>query len=208
MQREASVPAARVQAAARLASFDHRRIALDGHRAAAVAVALCTDARGEACFLLTRRARKLRTHSGQWALPGGRIDAGESAAQAALREFHEELGLELEPDAVLGLLDDYATRSGFVMTPVVVWAGEQPVLEPNPDEVAKAYVVPLVDLDRPDAPRFVTIPESDRPVVQMPLLGALIHAPTAAILFQLREVVVHGRPTRVAHLEQPVFAWK
>jgi 8-oxo-dGTP pyrophosphatase MutT (NUDIX family) len=191
-----------------LASFDRRRISLDGHRAAAVAIALCTDARDDTCFLLTRRARKLRTHSGQWALPGGRTDAGESASQAARRELHEELGLALGPDAVLGLLDDYATRSGFVMTPVVVWAGEEPVLTPNPDEVAKAYVVPLAELDRPDAPRFVTIPESDRPVVQMPLLDNLIHAPTAAILLQLREVVVHGRPTRVAHLEQPVFAWK
>ena len=116
--------------------------------------------------------------------------------------------MTVQNDAVLGLLDDYATRSGFVMTPVVVWAGEQPVLVPNPDEVAKAYVVPLAELDRPDAPRFVTIPESDRPVVQMPLLGNLIHAPTAAILLQLREVVVHGRSTRVAHYEQPVFAWK
>jgi 8-oxo-dGTP pyrophosphatase MutT (NUDIX family) len=208
MQQEASFQAARVQATARLASFDRRRIVLDGHRAAAVAVALCTDASGDPCFLLTRRARKLRTHSGQWALPGGRIDAGESAAHAARRELHEELGLALGDDAVLGLLDDYATRSGFVMTPVVVWAGEQPVLAPNPDEVAKAYVVPLAELDRPDAPRFVTIPESDRPVVQMPLLGNLIHAPTAAILLQLREVVVHGRSTRVAHYEQPVFAWK
>jgi hypothetical protein len=109
---------------------------------------------------------------------------------------------------VLGLLDDYETRSGFVITPVVVWAGDAPRLEPNPAEVARAYVVPLAELDQPGTPRFITIPESDRPVVQMPLLGGVVHAPTAAVLYQLREVVLHGRPTRVDHLEQPVFAWR
>jgi hypothetical protein len=108
----------------------------------------------------------------------------------------------------LGRLDDYQTRSGYVISPVVVWAGDNPTLIPNPDEVARAYMVPLSELDRPDAPRFVTIPESSRPVVQMPLLGHLIHAPTAAVLYQLREVVLHGRHTRVADLEQPVFAWR
>jgi len=57
-------------------------------------------------------------------------------------------------------------------------------------------------------PILVTIPESERPVIQMPLLGTLIHAPTAAVLYQLREVVLHGRATRVDHFEQPVWAWR
>jgi 8-oxo-dGTP pyrophosphatase MutT (NUDIX family) len=192
----------------RLAAFP--RVALDtgGHRPAAVAAALCTNAAGEISFLLTRRAPKLRAHAGQWALPGGRIDEGETAIDGALRELHEELGLRVAPPEVLGLLDDYQTRSGFVITPVVVWAGHDPLVVPNPAEVAASYVIPLAELDQPDAPRFVTIPESDRPVVQMPLMGTLIHAPTAAVLYQLREVVLHGRATRVSHLEQPVFAWR
>ena len=108
---------------------------------------------------------------------------------------------------MLGLLDDYPTRSGFVITPVVVWGGDDVELRPNAEEVAGVYRVPLADLDRPDVPRLVTIPESDRPVIQVPILSSLVHAPTAAVIYQLREVVVHGRPTRVAHFEQPVWAW-
>ena len=68
--------------------------------------------------------------------------------------------------------------------------------------------MPLAELERPDVPRLRQIPESERPVISVPLLGTHIHAPTAAILFQLREVALHGRATRVAHFEQPVFAWR
>jgi hypothetical protein len=109
---------------------------------------------------------------------------------------------------VLGLLDDYPTRSGFVITPVVVWAAVAPALAPNPAEVASIHRVPLADLDGPDVPRLVSIPESERPVIQVPILSTLVHAPTAAVIYQLREVVVHGRPTRVAHFEQPTWAWR
>jgi 8-oxo-dGTP pyrophosphatase MutT (NUDIX family) len=198
----------RAEIRARVGAF--ARIAVDAspHRPAAVAATLCTNDEGVDCFLITRRASKLRDHAGQWALPGGRIDEGESPQDAARRELHEELGLHVGADAVVGLLDDYETRSGFVITPVVVWAGDAPRLEPNPAEVARAYVVPLSELDQPGSPRFITIPQSDRPVVQLPLLGGVVHAPTAAVLYQLREVVLHGRPTRVDHLEQPVFAWR
>jgi 8-oxo-dGTP pyrophosphatase MutT (NUDIX family) len=163
---------------------------------------------GAACFLLTRRAATLRAHARQWALPGGRMDAGESAVAAPLRELEEEIGLALSPDAVLGLLDDYPTRSGFVLTPVILWSDEADALQPNPEEVSAVYRVPLADLDHPGVPRFVTIPESDRPVIQIPLLDTLVHAPTAAVLYQVREVVVHGRATRVAHFEQPTWAWR
>ena len=192
----------------RLSAFPRLAVEPTGHRPAAVAVTLCTNPDGDPCFLLTRRAPKLRAHAGQWALPGGRIDDGETPEAGALRELHEELGLYVPAADVLGLLDDYQTRSGFVITPVVVWAGHDPELVPNPAEVAASFVIPLTELDRPDAPRFITIPESDRPVVQMPLLDHVIHAPTAAVLYQLREVVLHGRATRVNHLEQPVFAWR
>jgi len=199
--------ALRERARAHLAAFERRTLAPDGRRPAAVAVVLVPDDEGRGCFLLTRRAAGLRAHARQWALPGGRIDPGESAERAALRELQEELGLVREPGSVLGLLDDYGTRSGFVITPVVVWGEGDAALRPNPDEVAGVYRVPLADLDRPDVPRLVTIPESDRPVIQVPILSTLVHAPTAAVIYQLREVVVHGRPTRVAHFEQPVWAW-
>jgi 8-oxo-dGTP pyrophosphatase MutT (NUDIX family) len=179
-----------------------------GLRRAAVALALLPDPAGLPSFLLTRRAARLRSHKGQWALPGGRLDAGETPETAALRELSEEVGLQLDPEAVLGPLDDYPTRSGYCITPVVVWAGEAARLEPNPDEVAAVYHVPLLELERPDVPQLRSIPESDRPVITVPLLGTHIHAPTAAILYQLREVALRGERTRVAHFEQPVFAWK
>ncbi len=199
--------ALRERARANLAGFERRALAPDGRRPAAVAVVLLGDDEGRACFLLTRRAATLRAHARQWALPGGRIDPGESAERAALRELEEEVGLARDAAAVLGLLDDYGTRSGFIITPVVVWGGARVELTANPDEVASVHRVPLADLDSPEVPRLVTIPESDRPVIQVPILSSLIHAPTAAVLYQLREVVVHGRPTRVAHFEQPVWAW-
>jgi len=199
--------ASRARARANLAAFERRSLARDGRRPAAVALVLLDDDEGRACFLLTRRAASLRAHARQWALPGGRIDPGESADRAALRELREEVGLERDEPTVLGLLDDYGTRSGFIITPVVVWGGSGAALVANPAEVASVHRVPLADLDRPDVPRLVTIPESDRPVIQVPLLSTLVHAPTAAVLYQVREVVVHGRPTRVAHFEQPVWAW-
>ena len=68
--------------------------------------------------------------------------------------------------------------------------------------------LPLAELERPDVPRVRSIPESDRPVLSIPLLGAHIHAPTAAILYQLRQVALRGGATRVAHYEQPTFAWR
>ncbi|HEV2054298.1 MAG TPA: CoA pyrophosphatase [Methylomirabilota bacterium] len=196
------------RARANLAAFDRRAAALEGRKAAAVAVVLLPDQEGRGCFLLTKRAPTLRAHTGQWALPGGRMDAGESPEGAALRELDEEVGLKLGAGTALGLLDDYPTRSGFVITPVVFWADDPGALSPNPAEVARVHLVPLEDLDAPDVPRFVSIPESDRPVIQLPILGSLIHAPTAAVIYQMREVVSHGRPTRVDHLEQPVWAWR
>lgn len=200
--------ALRGKARANLAAFERRAIGVDGRKAAAVAVVLLADEEGRGCFLLTKRAPTLRAHKGQWALPGGRMDAGESAPAAALRELEEELGLRLGEGTALGLLDDYPTRSGFVITPVVFWAEAPGPLTPNPAEVAHVHLVPLEQLDLPDVPRFISIPESDRPVIQVPLLGSLIHAPTAAVIYQMREVVSHGRPTRVDHFEQPVWAWR
>jgi 8-oxo-dGTP pyrophosphatase MutT (NUDIX family) len=200
--------ALRTLARERLTAFERQAHPLEGRRAAAVAVTLVADAEGRPCFVLTRRTTRLRRHSGQWALPGGRLDAGESAEAGALRELAEEVGLTLPPASVLGLLDDYPTRSGYVITPVVVWAGDPVELLPDPHEVAEIHRVPLADLLHRDVPRLRRIPESDRPVISIPLGMADVHAPTAAIVYQLREVVVRGEATRVAHFEQPVFAWR
>jgi len=179
-----------------------------GLKRAAVCVILTDGGEGGAALVLTLRSEHLSAHSGQFALPGGRVDAGESAVDAALREAHEEIGLELAPNAILGWLDDYPTRSGYVITPIVVWSPNDAAMSANPAEVAAIYRVPLDELCRPGSPEFVAIPESDQPVIRYPLLGTLIHAPTAAVIYQFMEVGVHGRATRVAHLEQPVWAWR
>lgn len=166
-----------------------------------------TGVAGGAAFILCRRASRLNKHAGQWALPGGRLDPGETAIDAALRELDEELGMRLDVPDVIGLLDDYPTRSGYVITPIVLWAGTNDELAPSPDEVVAAYRIGLHAL-RDGETRFVSIPESDRPVVQVPLGGDLIHAPTGAVIYQFRQVGMFGNlGERVDHLEQPVFAW-
>jgi 8-oxo-dGTP pyrophosphatase MutT (NUDIX family) len=198
----------RARIGSNLASFE-RQIQPDPTlRPAAVALVITANEDNEACFLITRRSARLRHHSRQFALPGGRLDGDETVIEAAIRETHEEIGLRVTPADVLGQLDDFPTRSGFRMSPIVVWAEPGQLLRPNPDEVEQLFVVPLADLDKPEVPVLREIPESDRPVLSIPILDTLVHSPTAAILYQLREVALAGRHTRVAHFEQPVFAWK
>ena len=207
---------------ARLAPHAVEAIAPQGRRRAAVAL-VCTEAGHgaglpglpahadwccDAALLLTRRASTLRAHAGQWALPGGRIDAGETPEQAALRELHEELGLLLPAEAVLGRLDDYATRSGYVITPVLVWGGAAQALQPNPAEVAGVHRLPVAELLRADAPILNQVRGAPQPVLRMPLGSAWVAAPTAAFLYQFREWLWLGRGTRVAHFDQPRFAWR
>ena len=177
-------------------------------RAAAVAFVVLRGEAGEPSFILTRRASKLRNHGGQWALPGGSLESGESVVDAALRELEEEVGVSAASCEVLGLLDDYPTRSGFVITPVVVWSTHGGPLREDPSEVAAAYKVPLSDLGGKGFPTLRRIPESERPVLSVPLMDTLIHAPTAAVIYQFKEVAILGRATRVSHFEQPVFAWR
>lgn len=175
---------------------------------AAVALTIAADDNGQSSFLLTRRASKMRAHAGQWALPGGRLDPGEDAVDAALRELQEEIGLMCNRTEVLGLLDDYETRSGYVITPVVVWSPDHALFRPNEDEVESLHHVPLAELERDDAPEIMSIPESDRPILRMPIGDNGINTPTAAFLYQFREVCLHGRHTRVDGYDQPVFAWR
>jgi len=159
-------------------------------------------------LILTRRSAKLRNHAGQWAFPGGRLDQGETPTQTALREMHEEICLDLDVDRVLGRLDDFVTRSGFVMTPIVVWGGVGLNAEPNPDEVASIHRIPLSEFLREDAPLLDEVAGSEHPVLRMPVGTDYIAAPTAALIYQFREVCLLGRHTRVAHYEQPEFAWR
>ena len=203
-----------------LGALEIRRADPGTHRIAAVAVAVADEGEGarlegiadpagwsrEAALILTRRASDLRDHPGQWALPGGRVDAGESAEETALRELAEEVGLVLDAGAVLGRLDDYVTRSGFAITPVVVWAGTARTLAANPAEVASIHRIPVHEFMRTDAPLLDRIADSEHPVLRMPVGTTWIAAPTAAVLYQFRELCIAGRPTRVGHFEQPLFA--
>ncbi len=203
-------PALRAHLAANLARHDRlaEEIGIRRHAAVALVVVEGEGDPGEPALLLTRRAAGLRAHAGQWALPGGRIDDGESPLDAARRELWEEIGLEAAPSDLLGTLDDYPTRSGYVISPFVFWGGDNPQVRPHAGEVGSVHRVSLRELCRPDSPRFVTIPESDRPVVQVPVGDDLIHAPTGAVLLQFRRVAIEGTSERVACYEQPVFAWR
>ena len=191
-----------------IGAFPARTLPINRLTATAVALVIVEED-GELAVLLTRRTSSLRTHSGQWALPGGRLDAGESAEDAALRELQEEINLRLPRNAIMGRLDDYITRSGYRITPVVLWPGEESNhLKPNPDEVASIHTVSFKELANPSAPQFDEIPESDRKVLSMRLSIDQIYAPTAAFLYQFREVGILGKSTRVLHYDQPRFAWK
>ena len=204
-------PDLREAIARNLAGFSLRRIEDDRLRQAAVAlVVVAAEAGDHACLLLTLRPRTIKRHSGQYALPGGRLDPGETPQQAALRELEEELGLVLDGGRVLGCLDDYPTRSGFRITPVVAWGKTGKALRPDPDEVAKVFRIPLDELVRPEIPHLHDVPDGEQPVLSAPIptLGGHVYAPTAAILYQFREVALEGRATRVSHFGQPRFAWR
>lgn len=211
---------------ARLAEFSVRKASVDEAHHAAVAITLIDTGFGAdlpglpqhetwqstAALLLTRRSAQLRKHAGQWAFPGGRLDPGETVVEAALREMHEEVGVEVSAGEVLGQLDDFVTRSGFVMTPVVVWGGERLETIPNPGEVASVHRIPLTEFLRQDAPiltkELSSQATSEHPVLRMPVGSDHIAAPTAALIYQFREVCLLGKDTRVAHFEQPEFAWR
>lgn len=212
----------------RLAAMDRRLLPVDGHRRAAVAVVVVPDENGNASLVLTRRANHLGRHSGQYALPGGRIDPGETVVDAALRELHEEVDLELGESSILGRLDDFVTRSGYHMAAIAVWGGEDAVLTPDPNEVATVHRVPVTVLADPARRHFADgpildrsavpssggdpssssrEPQSERPMLALEIVDTWVFAPTAAILLQMAELVANDRVVRVAHYEQPKFAW-
>lgn len=203
--------AVRQQIAENLSDFAPRQIDDTALRQAAVAIVVVKgDADDRACVLLTLRPSTMRRHSGQYALPGGRMDPGETPSATALRELDEELGLALGPRHILGFLDDYPTRSGFRITPIVAWSESTAALKPDPDEVDKVFRIPLEELVRPEIPQLEVVSDPARPVISAPIptLGGPVYAPTAAILYQFREVALEGRATRVSHFDQPRFAWR
>ncbi len=194
-----------------LDSFQLAALRQSDLRRAAVAIVLAEQPNSDqASVILTLRSAALNRHGGQYALPGGRLDEDESETDAALRELHEELGLELDRSQVLGQLDDYPTRSGFCITPFVMWCPADAVVVPDPSEVAAVYHIPLAELNSPDIPDFLDNKDGQNPVLSahIPTLGHEIYAPTAALLYQFREVALRAQTTRVAHFDQPTFAWK
>ncbi len=201
----------RAQITQNLAQFERVEMEQGDLRLAAVAIVVVkSDVNDEACFLLTLRPVRMNRHSNQYALPGGRLDEGETTQQAALRELSEEVGVDLGPEHVLGALDDYATRSGFRITPIVMWGGACETLNPDPGEVEAAFRIPLSDINAEAVPRLIPSEEGEHPVLcaHIETLGHTVYAPTAAIFYQFREVALRGASTRVAHFDQPAFAWK
>jgi 8-oxo-dGTP pyrophosphatase MutT (NUDIX family) len=117
---------------------------------ALAAVLLPLVMRDELTLLLTQRSSQLRAHSGQVAFPGGRTDeSDQDAVDTALREAHEEVGLPRHHVEVLGTLPTYVTGSAFIITPVVALVTPGFALQPNPEEVADVFEVPLSYLMNP-----------------------------------------------------------
>ena len=168
-------------------------------RAAAVAIVV-VDWKGEASVPIFQRPSDMSRHAGQMAFPGGRVNEGESVEECAIRELHEELGLVVPASDVLGCLDDFDTRSGFTITPVVIWSGaDGRGLRPSAAEVAHLFVVPVSALR--SAAAEVGLEPSEQFSLQLP--GVEVFAPTAAMLYQFSEVALEGRTVRVAHFFQP-----
>jgi 8-oxo-dGTP pyrophosphatase MutT (NUDIX family) len=195
----------------RLDQFPHQPLDREGLRHAAVGVVIIGGGQGgEGRVLLTKRPEHLKRHGGQYALPGGRLDDGETPELAALRELDEEMGLCLDAATVMGRLDDYPTRSGFRITPIVIWGPAEAELDPDPNEVAQVFHPTLSELNSPELPEFSDPDAGDSLVlsIRLPTTGGSVFAPTAAVLYQFREVALRGDATRVSHFDQPQFAWK
>ncbi len=188
--------------AANLTAFPRRVLTQQGARRAAVAILLSLR-EGQLTYILTRRALTMRRGAGNYALPGGNQEHGEDAISAAVRETQEELGITITHDLALGLLDDFLTLGGHVVTPVVFWSPVSLSLDPDPVEVGRAWFEPVSSLNHPDAPMAEPHPDGGEPILRMPADNTWINPPTAAWLYQFREVGLHGRHTRVVSVGQP-----
>ncbi|MDO8799057.1 CoA pyrophosphatase [Phenylobacterium sp.] len=188
--------------AANLAAFPRRALDPTGRRRAAVAIVLSAQD-GELTYLLTRRALTMRRGAGNYALPGGNLEPGEDAVTAAIRETSEELGVAITPREALGMLDDFLTLGGHIVTPVVFWSAETLSLNPDPIEVDRAWFEPVERLNHPDSPMSEDHPDGGEPILRMFADDNWINPPTAAWLYQFREVALHGRLIRVSMIGQP-----
>jgi len=179
---------------------DFSRVRSNGSLAAAAVAVVVLDGHGLPCVPIFQRTSNMSRHAGQMALPGGRLHEAESAEECAIRELREELGLSLNSEDVIGLLDDFDTRSGFTITPVVMWSdAEAAALLPSHDEVAELYVIAIPEL------RAAVSRAKPGEAFSLRLERVEVFAPTAAILYQFSEVVLEGRPARVTDFYQPPF---
>ena len=166
---------------------------------AAVAIVVM-DCDGVPSVPIFQRSSNMSRHAGQMALPGGRLHEGETTEECAIRELHEELGLRVRSDDVVGLLDDFDTRSGFTITPVVIWTDAQTAgLQPSKFEVAELFVIAIPEL------RAAVSRAGPGQAFSLRFERVQVFAPTAAILYQFSEVALDGREARVTDFYQPPF---
>jgi len=192
------MPGLRETMAANLRDFS--RVPSNGSLAAAAVAVVVMDGRGLPRVPIFQRTSNMSRHAGQMALPGGRLHQGESAEECAIRELREELGLGVNSADVIGLLDDFDTRSGFTITPVVIWSeAETAALRPSHDEVAELYVIAIPEL------RAAVSSAKPGEAFSLRLERVEVFAPTAAMLYQFSEVALDGRPARVTDFYQPPF---
>jgi 8-oxo-dGTP pyrophosphatase MutT (NUDIX family) len=163
-------------------------------RRAAILVPLYVDA-GGLWVLLTRRSEDLPSHRGQIAFPGGALETGEDAWAAALRESHEEIGLDPKKVLPLGMLDEVATPTGFTMQPCVGAVPYPVETTPSAREVAEVFALPLVAVANPQLVerRPVLVDGVQREVTVFHVGGRQIWGATALVLSNLLERLDLGR---------------
>jgi 8-oxo-dGTP pyrophosphatase MutT (NUDIX family) len=171
------------------------QFARDGRATPAAVLIAVTDVADNPQVILTQRPNSMRDHPGQVALPGGKIDPGEDAIAAALREAEEELALPREAVQVLGVSDDYITGTGFVVTPVVGVVPPGLPLVPSPREVAAVFEAPLALLLDPAQWRsqHAIWRGANRHYLEMDYAGFRIWGVTAAILANLARRIAYER---------------
>ena len=171
------------------------RFAQSGRATPAAVLIAITDVPDDPQVILTQRPRGMRDHPGQVAFPGGKIDPGEDAVTAALREAEEELALPREAVRVIGTSDLYHTGTGFIVTPVVGVVPPDLDLKPDPVEVADWFEAPLTMLLDPASwtANEVFWRGATRRYLEMDWQGFRIWGVTAAIIANLaRRIAVEG----------------